>query len=251
MKAKTERTAPTQRRWRGPALAAALLCATAFATPAAAQSLADLARATKTAKASLFGSVEFEAGSFKGPPQWARVIEKMRRIGPAFEACAADIAACDTKVLKTWRDVLETAGDLPPSKRLAVVNQAFNRWPYREDIEVYGVSEYWATPPEFMRLSGDCEDFAIAKFFALRQLGFANEELRVVILWDQIRNIGHAVLTIHGGEAQPLVLDSLSDFIVPHSRYNHYLPQYSTNETTRWAHVSTDGRPLVGPSGPS
>ena len=84
--------------------------------------------------------------------------------------------------------------------------------------------------------SGDCEDYAIAKFFALRHLGFDNDSMRVVILWDQIRNIGHAVLAVYDGP-QILILDNLNRMIVSHARYRHYIPQYSMNETTRWAHV--------------
>ena len=87
-----------------------------------------------------------------------------------------------------------------------------------------------------MKTLGDCEDYAIAKYFALRQLGFDKEELRIVVLYDRIRNLGHAVLAVYGGN-DILILDSLSNFITTHTRYRHYIPQYSMNETTRWAHV--------------
>jgi predicted transglutaminase-like cysteine proteinase len=87
-----------------------------------------------------------------------------------------------------------------------------------------------------MNRSGDCEDYSIAKYFALRKLGFAKEELRVVILLDKIRGIGHAVLALYAKD-EILILDSLSNLILPHSRYKHYVPQYSMNETTRWAHI--------------
>jgi predicted transglutaminase-like cysteine proteinase len=120
--------------------------------------------------------------------------------------------------------------------KLRKVNQYFNRWPYKEDNEVYGMREYWASPTEFLRRSGDCEDFAIAKFFALRHLGIANEEMRVIILWDTIRAIGHAVLAVYEKD-DILVLDSLSSRILSHWKYKQYVPQYSMNETTRWAHV--------------
>ena len=125
---------------------------------------------------------------------------------------------------------------MPRDDRIKAVNNFFNRWPYKQDRELYGVGEYWATPKEFMTRSGDCEDYPIAKYFALRKLGFEKEELRVVILMDEIRGIGHAVLAIYV-ENDILILDSLSNLILPHSRYKHYVPQYSMNETTRWAHV--------------
>ncbi len=129
--------------------------------------------------------------------------------------------------------MVEATVDMP---QVNSVNSFFNRWPYKLDQDLYGVSEYWASPLEFLRRSGDCEDYSIAKFFALRQLGIGNDQLRVVILFDRIRNIGHAVLAVYEG-SEILILDSLSDAVLPHWRYKHYQPQYSMNETTRWAHL--------------
>ena len=120
--------------------------------------------------------------------------------------------------------------------KLHAVNRYFNRWPYKTDREVYGRGEVWASPEEFLVRSGDCEDFAIAKFFALRQLGFADDDLRIVVIYDQIRGIGHTVLAVYD-PTDILILDSLSSFIGSHTRYRHYIPQYSMNETTRWAHL--------------
>ena len=61
--------------------------------------------------------------------------------------------------------------------------------------------------------------------------------MRVVIVMDRIRNIGHAVLAIYE-KSDILILDSLSNVILSHSKYKHYRPQYSMNETTRWAHFT-------------
>src|SRR3546814_5921012 len=63
-----------------------------------------------------------------------------------------------------------------------------------------------------MKRSGDCEDYAIAKFFVLRDLGYTGEQLRIVILMDRIRRVGHAVLAVYAlGDI--LILDSLTDLI--------------------------------------
>lgn len=206
--------------------------------PAAAQTLADLVQAGKTAQegGALFGSVELKSGSLKGLPQWTRVLRAMATEAKAFDQCAADAALCTTPILRHWRNIITSAAKLPRKDRIKAVNDFFNRWPYKQDRELYGVSEYWATPKEFMTRSGDCEDYSIAKYFALRELGFAEDEMRVVILMDQIRGIGHAVLAIYV-ENDILILDSLSNLILPHTRYKHYVPQYSMNETTRWAHI--------------
>ncbi len=149
---------------------------------------------------------------------------------------STEVASRSFKALPQWRRVLAATRGHERAHALRQVNRYFNRWPYKEDSEVYGMREYWASPMEFLRRSGDCEDFAIAKFFALRQLGLANEEMRVIIVWDRIRAIGHAVLAVYE-KHDILILDSLTDRILSHWKYKQYVPQYSMNETTRWAHV--------------
>lgn len=112
----------------------------------------------------------------------------------------------------------------------------FNRWPYRLDIDVYGMSDFWATPDEFMLLSGDCEDYSIAKYYALRELGFAIGDMRIVMIKDIIRNISHAVLSVKLGE-EIYILDNLTDMLLSHLKYEHYVPQYSFNEFYGWIYV--------------
>lgn len=214
----------------------ALALGAGAAGPAGAQTLAEVARAAQGAGGAVFGSTEVRSDSLKGLPQWLRVLAGVRAEREAFERCAAEAARCTTPVLKNWRKIIAGAGKLSRAEKLKAVNDFFNRWPYKRDQELYGRAEYWATPTEFMARSGDCEDFSIAKYFALRALGFAKDDMRIVILMDEIRGIGHAVLAVYEG-ADILILDSLSNLIVAHDRYRHYRPQYSMNETTRWAHI--------------
>lgn len=228
---------------QGPALALFALAATAAASPAQAQNLAAIlsaqpptAGAQAPAGDGLFGTREFTGASLQALPQWRRILDSMAEESAAMTACTADSANCTTAALRSWRELQLHASGRTRKDQLQVVNQFFNRWPYKSDAQAFGRREYWASPSAFMSRSGDCEDYAIAKYFALRQLGFDKEELRIVILYDRIRNVGHAVLAVYGGN-EILILDSLSNFITTHTRYRHYIPQYSMNETTRWAHV--------------
>ena len=204
--------------------------------PGHAQTLADLTGAAGSSGAGLFGSLEFESKSLKALPQWRRVLASFPAERAAFDRCLADPAACTSPTLKNWRRMVRSTAGLAPREKLAAVNGFFNRFPYRHDAALYGRSEYWATPREFMLRSGDCEDYVIAKYFALRALGFGRDALRVVVLMDRIRGIGHAVLAVYLAD-DILILDNLSSLIVSHSRYQHYVPQVSMNETTRWSHV--------------
>jgi predicted transglutaminase-like cysteine proteinase len=185
----------------------------------------------------LFGTLEFTSASLQALPQWRRILDEMVDESAAMAACTADASKCTSAALRSWRELqLQARSQKTRLDQLHTVNQFFNRWPYKSDEEAYGRSEYWASPTDFMTHSGDCEDYAIAKYFALRQLGFDKDELRIVVLYDRIRNVGHAVLAVYVGN-DILILDSLSNFITTHTRYRHYIPQYSMNETTRWAHV--------------
>ena len=98
------------------------------------------------------------------------------------------------------------------------------------------MTDYWATPREFLKKSGDCEDYSIAKFYALKELGFSGDAMRVVALKDRIRNIGHAVLAVYT-DGDIFILDNQTIMVLSHVKYKHYVPQYSVNEKFRWMHV--------------
>jgi len=238
--------------WRGflAATAVALAFTTAGPPFAGAQTLADAVRASQQAELTdgtgLFGSAEVQSHSLQALPQWNRVLAAMQADEPAFSRCLDNADDCATPVLKNWRKVHDAAKGLGRRDKLKAVNDFFNRWPYKLDSEIYGLSEYWATPREFMTRSGDCEDYSIAKYFALRELGFNKDDMRIVILMDAIRGIGHAVLAVYEGN-DILILDSLSNLILSHSMYKHYAPQYSMNETTRWAHIGGFKQPSTQP----
>ena len=180
----------------------------------------------------LFNSHEFRS-TLKALPHWTRVMASAEQQIEKFYACQKD---CPSAAL-SWQKIIRQSEKRPQMEQLKSVNSFFNRWPYRLDIDVYGVTEYWATPSEFLRLSGDCEDYSIAKYYALRRLGFSAEDLRIVLLKDNIRNILHAVLAVKlNGDSY--ILDNMSDLLLSHLKYEHYVPQYSVNEHYRWAHVS-------------
>lgn len=179
----------------------------------------------------LFGTVEFR-GKIKKLPKWSGMLQKMR----AWQGYIDDPKTKGLKSHKSWKVLHSKLSSKSKIKQVKGVNSYFNKWPYRLDKGNYGTSDYWASPPEFLRKSGDCEDFAIAKFYGLKDLGFTEQEMRVVALKDTIRNIGHAVLVVYlDGEA--LVLDNQTNMVWPHSRYKYYRPYYSVNSSYRWMHV--------------
>lgn len=182
----------------------------------------------KPAKIRLFGTLEFR-GSSKNLKSWNDMLARNAR---------QNIFAPGSRFNRstTWDQLKAEAAKLSPMDQLKLVNKFWNQWPYRQDPEVYGKPDYWACPAEFRKNSGDCEDYSIAKYFTLRELGFPVENMRVVVIKITIRNLAHAVLVVYmNGDAY--VLDNLSNNVLSHTRYKSYLPQYSVNEQHRWAHV--------------
>ncbi|CAK7037357.1 MAG: hypothetical protein DELT_00624 [Desulfovibrio sp.] len=181
----------------------------------------------------LFNTVEFK-GVLKNMPKWQRVVaeEKRKR---TFDR--ADLnTLMRASVYKQWVQLVDRVKDASTLEKAKAVTVFFNRWPYRTDNDVYKVSDYWATPAEFLKRSGDCEDYAMTKFYALVKLGVDPEAMRIVALRDTIRNLAHAILVVYT-ENDAYVLDNLTDMVLTHKRYQHYWPQYSVNEVYRWAHV--------------
>lgn len=192
----------------------------------------------KTEPIRLFQSVAFR-GSFEALPKWKRVLSKAREQVRVLGSCTG--AGCPPGAT-SWQRIMEQARGQEPMEQLKLVTTFFNKWPYRLDMDAFGVSDWWATPQEFLKLSGDCEDYAITKYFALRELGFSQHDLRIVIVRDRIRGIGHAVLAVFlQGEAY--VLDNLTSSVFAHGKYAHYTPQYSLNEEFRWSHIPLAKQP--------
>ena len=185
----------------------------------------------------LFGSIEFRTAPLKTFERWDRVRREMRADRPRFALCAASYANCPSPRLQQWGRLVRDVADLTPRQKLTRVNRFFNTLRYRSDAENYGVGEYWASPAEFMSRSGDCEDYALAKFFTLRLLGFRNDQMRIVIVSDKRRAINHVVLAVYQDD-QVLILDNVSNRLDTQENYPHYAPRLSFNETGHWAHLS-------------
>lgn len=184
--------------------------------------------AEKPKRIQLFGTVEFK-GNLKTLTQWLNVMEEHKK-NPIF------VPGSKLNASTTWDTLKISLEKMPPLEQIKAVNSFWNKWPYRQDKDVYGKEDYWAAPYLFRKNSGDCEDYCIAKYFTLRELGYSPEQLRIVIVMEKIRNIAHAVLVVFIND-DAYVLDNLTSSVLSHTRSRNYAPQYSVNEQYRWAHV--------------
>lgn len=151
------------------------------------------------------------------------------------------------KRLLAWQDLIRTQGGNDLLK-LEKVNRFFNRIPFVSDITHWGKEDYWATPTEFLASNGgDCEDFAIAKYFTLISLGVAENQLTLTYVTALRLSQSHLVLIYYPGPGlEPLVLDSLVDAIERASRRTDLLPIYSFNASSIWAAKQRGKGDMIG-----
>lgn len=139
--------------------------------------------------------------------------------------------------LAAWEYLLQSLTDESELEQLRAVNHFFNmRLRFRDDQELWLVKDYWATPVESLfKGAADCEDFAIAKYFSLRQLGVPSEKLRITYVKATQLNQAHMVLTFYEEPtSMPLVLDNLVDAILPASQRTDLVPVYAFNAEGLW-----------------
>lgn len=137
-----------------------------------------------------------------------------------------------------WDKMLEKTKGQKTVKKLKAVNDFFNKIKYMSDIKVWKQEDYWASPFEFLGVgAGDCEDFAIAKYFALRSLGIPDEKLKItyVTLTQKNKSIAHMVLNYyHKPTSTPIILDSANKKLKLATKRKDLKPIYSFNATGLW-----------------
>ena len=139
-------------------------------------------------------------------------LERMRLVAQQrFGAVGGEGVDAWRKALGAWRGLSE-------DEQLRRVNEYFNRRiRFAEDSAVWSQPDYWATPLETIaRGAGDCEDFVFAKYFTLRELGIAEDRLRMTYVRATVGGPGSSVSQAHmvlsyypAPDVVPLVLDNL------------------------------------------
>lgn len=177
-------------------------------------------------------------------PQWSRLVVKMRepernatrpvsrRVRPA--AGVSPVEDCDEACgQQLWGKFLAGLRTKPWLQKIEAVNRWANAKPYIEDWMNWGVSDYWEAPEEFIRRDGDCEDYAIAKYFSLIRLGYPSADLRIVIVHDRNLDASHALVAVrHAGRTW--LLDIGVDDPIPLEDARQYTPVYGLAQGEWW-----------------
>ena len=146
-------------------------------------------------------------------------------------------------ILGAWSRMQSNALSEPKPAQLQEVNRFFNRnIRYTEDIQLWKKSDYWATPLETLGMrAGDCEDYAIAKYLTLLNLGVPVNQLRLIYVKAQIGGPQSKIFQAHmvlgyysSANAVPQIMDSLISDILPANKRPDLHPVFSFNSEGLW-----------------
>jgi predicted transglutaminase-like cysteine proteinase len=155
----------------------------------------------------------------------------------------------------SWQQLVRENRDRPDTTKIRAANDFFNKnTTFVDDIVHWKQSDYWATPLETLGTgAGDCEDYTIAKYATLLEMGVPMERLRLIYVKAQIGGPGSRVFQAHmvlgyyeQPNAIPLILDSLVTDIESAEARSDLHPVFSFNGAGLW--VGNQAQPQIDPT---
>ncbi len=185
---------------------------------------------------SYFGTRELRGSNLSAFKQWNGALERFsKESADKLEGSCEEkrFNACNYLKLKQYLESLRGKDRL---SQVVAVNALINKAKYVSDDSNWSQRDVWNSPGEFMARFGDCEDYAIAKYVALKMLGFPMDQKRVVAVKDLNLKVGHAILVVFI-DGKVWVLDNQIPQVIEASKIRHYDPVFSINEKYWWRHM--------------
>lgn len=166
-------------------------------------------------------------------PRWNDVLAR----AAADTGRGADTASCamptddshDDCNHSDWRDAIAGLRGRAAAEQISGVQRRINRLRYVPDQQNWGMADHWETPAEMFARGGDCEGFALTKYFALRELGFDEVALRLAIVWDAEDREQHAVLLVESEGAAWVLDNKFAEPVAAPALAARYQPIWSVN----------------------
>ena len=182
-----------------------------------------------------FGLFTFTAPDGLVSVKWRKLQSEIEAEAPAIERCRTEAATC-TPAAARFVAITRDAAELAPRAKLRLVNERVNAAiRYTEDWAQWHQADVWSAPLNVSRKGsfdtgmGDCEDYAIAKYVALRQAGVAEKDLRVLLVKDRSVHLDHAVLAARD-EGHWVILDNRWSRLTDDNELRQFVPLFALNQ---------------------
>jgi predicted transglutaminase-like cysteine proteinase len=218
------------------ACAAAVACGLFQVGPAGAFDLAAPlqlgAQVRSVASAEPFGLAASPVNAGSVFDKWSALKRKLDDERVQLALCDGDRDGCASYAALQFLAIVDTGRAREGRALLGEINRAINlAIRATSDLAEYGEMDVWSSPlATFAHGAGDCEDYAIAKFVALRQAGVRPEDLRIIIMRDIFHGEDHAV-TAARLDGHWLMLDNRRMAMVEDADVRNYRPLFVIDET--------------------
>ena len=157
-----------------------------------------------------------------------------------FRRCLTERLICDNNA-DHWLSFVESARDLEEFDLFLAVNSFINNEVrFQSDSSLAAVLDDWVTPASLVNgARGDCEDFALAKFWMLEMLGIDRSDLYVVVVQDEAVHLPHAYLAVRSG-GEIWLLDSRTNRPLLPEELEGIVPVVTIGHAAAYLH----GRPV-------
>jgi predicted transglutaminase-like cysteine proteinase len=178
-----------------------------------------------------FGMVAFRAPEGSMWVKWRNLESEIRADAKVLADCRAAPDRCRSPAAGRFQAIVDNGRAQQGRARIAVINRSINAAiSYVSDLTQYGVLDLWSSPlTTFNSGRGDCEDYAIAKYVALREAGVDADDLRLLIGREGTLGQDHAVLSVRNG-GRWLILDNRHSLLVDSADASHFVPLFAVND---------------------
>lgn|SRR5262249_3459301 len=138
--------------------------------------------------------------------KWDAVLKDLEPEDQLLAGCEVNRTSCPSAAATFFLTIIDRARLREGRARIGEVNRSINL-AIRPQPRV-GASDTWRTPLATLATGvGDCKNYAVVKYVALRRAGVAEEDLRLMIVHDTRVHADHAVVTVRL-DGRWLVLDN-------------------------------------------
>lgn len=187
----------------------------------------------------LFSSQEYKSTEMSAFKKWANLKTRHKNETESRKLNTINNQCRLSKNFKCmneeWQDVIKKLSSSTPEAMMNGINRHLNQAAYVSDWSNWQQQDYWATLSQFFYKDGDCEDYAIAKYYSLKELGFDENKMRIVVVHDTNLDVAHAVLAVYLKD-KIWILDNQNSQVINDDQIQHYTPLYSINENAWWFH---------------
>ena len=193
---------------------------------------------------------EIRIGKAHHHKKWQVAANQYESDYSSLQSCLFSEDLCRSPTVKRWAKLVAKSDASSVHEKIHKINVGINRaTSYRYDMRDRQFSDNWSAPLHFLQHGGDCEDYALAKYWSLRALGMPADAMRLVVAYNIYRNTYHAVLVVAVNDSF-VVLDNNYDRVGRLSEYSHFNFQYALNEKSKWMFVRSTNQTIAASTKP-